>query len=363
VDRPGTDRAQGDPAMKILAIDMGWFNSVSCFLDTGLRKASYRRMKTSSEVFRTLILEKAPDCVVIEAGPMAGWVRDLCDGMKMRLIVLNTNDERWCWRNVKKKTDRKDALKLAKIVAYEEDIDEVHVPEQAVRQWRQLITYRETLMNRIVSIKNRLRAILLQMERYLPAGAKAWEGKEYEQLQALARDLKDCEDQDMWRGIVAMELKRMEELQKLRTEVEDRLNRIAREKEPVQRLMEASGVGIRTAEVVVSLIDHAERFGRGREVGCYAGFTPRKFQSGKMDRDGRISRAGNGLLRKYLVQAAWAGKRSDPRMQAIYQRVRRKSSKRNKQAIVAVARHLLVWLWAMLRDGTHWRGAVAAQAA
>jgi hypothetical protein len=50
-------------------------------------------------------------------------------------------------------------------------------------------------------------------------------------------------------------------------------------------------------------------------------------------------------------------------MEAVYQRVRRKSSKRNKQAIVAVARHLLVWSWAMLRDGTRWRGATAARAA
>lgn len=363
MDRPGTDRAQGDPAMKILAIDMGWFNSVSCFFDTGLRKASYRRMKTSSEVFRTLILEKAPDCVVIEAGPMAGWVRDLCDGMKMKLVVLNANDERWCWRNVKKKTDRKDALKLAKIVAYGEDVVEVHVPESAIRQWRQLLVYRERLMSGMVSIKNRLRAILLQTERYLPAGAKAWEGKEYEQLQALGRELKDCPEDELWRGLVDLEIKRMAELQKHLDEVDRRLDEIARKKEPVRRLMEVPGVGIRTAAVVVSLIDHAERFGRGREVACYAGLTPRKFQSGKMDRDGHISRAGNGLLRKYLVQAAWSGKRCDRRMEDLYQRVRRKSSKRNKQAIVAVAKHLLVWTWAMLRDKTHWRGSVAAQAA
>jgi transposase len=349
--------------MRILAIDMGWFNSVSCFFDTQRRKAGYRRMQTGSEVFRDLIAEKTPDCVVIEAGPMAGWVRDLCEALKVRLVVLNSNDERWAWRNVKKKTDRKDALKLAKIVAYEEDVVEVHVPESAVRQWRQLIAYRERLVSGITSIKNRLRAILLQTERYLPAGSKAWEGQEYEQLQALARKLEDCPEDELWRGIVDLELKRMAEQQKLLEEVDRRLNRIAREKEPVQRLMEAPGVGVRTAEAVVAMIDHPERFGRGREVACYAGLTPRKYQSGKMDRDGRISRAGNRLLRKYLVQAAWAGRRSEPRMEAVYQRVRRKSSKRNKQAIVAVARHLLVWSWAMLRDGTRWRGATAARAA
>ncbi len=330
-------------------------------MDTEQRKESYRRVATSSEVFRKLIVERVPDCVVIEAGPMAGWVRDLCVVLKVKLFVLNANDERWAWRNVKKKTDRKDALKLAKIVAYEEDVVEVHVPELAVRQWRQLIAYRERLMCGVVSIKNRVRAILLQVERYLPAGSKAWEGEDLEQLRSLARPLKDCSEKELWRGIVDVELGRMSELHKLLEEVDRRLNKIAREKEPVRRLMEVPGVGIATAAVIVAMIDHAERFGRGREVACYAGLTPRKFQSGKMDRDGHISRAGNPLLRKYLVQAAWAGKKSDARMDAIYQRVRRKSSKRNKQAIVAVAKHLLIWAWAMLRDGTHWRGSATAQ--
>ena len=90
-------------------------------------------------------------------------------------------------------------------------------------------------------------------------------------------------------------------------------------------------------------------------MAAYAGLSPRKHQSGKTDHDGHISRAGNGLLRRLLVQAAWSGKRSSLRMQRIYERVRKSSPRRSKQAIVAVARHLLVWLWAMLRDGSSWQ--------
>lgn len=68
-------------------------------------------------------------------------------------------------------------------------------------------------------------------------------------------------------------------------------------------------------------------------------------------------------MRKYLVQAAWSGKRACRAMQEIYQRVRKNSPKRSKQAIVAVARHLLIWLWAMLRDGTDWKHQQRQQAA
>lgn len=348
--------------MRILAIDMGWSKSVSCLLDTGAAaKPQYQALPTGREAFAALLEQRKADVVVIEAGPMAGWVKDLCEQMGQKLRVLNTNDEPWQWRNVKKKTDRKDALKMTKIVAAGEGQD-VHVPQKSVRQWRQLIHYRETLVNETVSVKNRLRAVLLQEDLRLPAGAKAWEGEEYQKLAALAREPKDCGPEELWKGVVHTELKRLDELERHLGVVESKLDAIAAADERVRKLKDqVPGVGVRTAEMVVATIDQPERFGRGRDVGCYAGLTPRKYQSGKMDRDGHISRAGCGLLRKYLVQAAWAGKRCDLRMAGIYERVRRKSPKRNKQAIVAVARHLLIWLWAMLRDGSDWQSpAVAA---
>jgi transposase len=340
--------------MKILAIDMGWSKSVSCLLDLESGEVSYKTILSEGGFFAELIGQCEAGLVVIEAGPMAGWVRDLCERMKVRLLVLNTNDEPWQWRSVKKKTDRKDALKLARIAALG-TASAVHVPVRAVRQWRQLIYYRETLTSEMVSIKNRLRAVLLQEQRHLPSGRKAWDGVEYQKLRELGRELADCGKDELWRGMVQIELRRLEELWHHLEVVEKKLNELAASDERVKRLKEVPGVGTRTAELVVALIDDPARFGRGREVCSYGGLAPRKFQSGQMDRDGHISRAGNGLLRKLLVQAAWSGKRSDQRMEEIYQRVRRESPKRSKQAIVAVARHLLVWLWAMLRDGSLWR--------
>ena len=62
------------------------------------------------------------------------------------------------------------------------------------------------------------------------------------------------------------------------------------------------------------------------------------------------------MLRALLVQASWIGvSHNVPWMRALFERVKRGSDKRKKKAIVAVARHLLVRLWAMLRDGTAWR--------
>jgi len=340
--------------MRILAIDMGWSNSVCCLFDAQRGKKAYQSLPTEAGRYEQALEKHKADLVVIEAGPLAGWVKDLCDRLGQRLLVLNTNDEPWQWSNVKTKTDRKDALKLARIAALG-DQKGVHVPAHAVRQWRQLIYYRQTLVSERVSIKNRLRALLLQEQRQLPAGSKAWRGQEYEQLKELAQDLNDCGGDELWRGIVKLELQRLDQLLEQLEGVESKLNALAREDQRVEQLQTAPGVGPRTAELVAAMIDDPSRFTRGRQVASYGGFTPKKFQSGKTNRDGHISRAGNGLLRKLLVQAAWSGKRTSRPMQEIYQRVRRGSPKRSKQAIVAVARHLLIWLWAMLRDGTQWQ--------
>ena len=64
----------------------------------------------------------------------------------------------WCWKNVKRKTDRDDALELAQLADMEQ-LPVVYVPDKAVRQKRSLIAYRRKLVDRIAQIKNSVRAI------------------------------------------------------------------------------------------------------------------------------------------------------------------------------------------------------------
>ena len=112
---------------------------------------------------------------------------------------------------------------------------------------------------------------------------------------------------------------------------------------------------IDTAEVVAAYFDEPKRFTSGREVSAYSGLVPRQYQSGEMDRRGRITRRGPSLLRKLLVEAAWCALRTNAWAQGLVQRISRGQRTRKKQAIVALARKLLVRRWAMLRDGVPWR--------
>ena len=96
---------------------------------------------------------------------------------------------------------------------------------------------------------------------------------------------------------------------------------------------------------------HPHRFTNGKQVSAYGGMVPRQFQSGECDRRGRITKRGPALLRKLLVECAWAMLRHNAWARAVYLRLSRGQA-RKKQAIVALARKLLVRLWAILRDRT-----------
>lgn len=129
------------------------------------------------------------------------------------------------------------------------------------------------------------------------------------------------------------------------------------------RLQSLPGVGPRVAETLVATLDDPQRFSRARQVGAYAGLTPRQYDSGQTRRSGRISKRGSRPLRHALNQAAWRAVEKDAHFRGIFMRVCRGSKKRRKIAIVAVMRRLLIVAWAMLRDGTRYHCPAALQAA
>ena len=74
-----------------------------------------------------------------------------------------------------------------------------------------------------------------------------------------------------------------------------------------------------------------------------------------MNRNGHITRRGPSLLRGMLIEVAWMVYRHNQWAKDFVNRVSRGIKARRKIAIVALARKLLVRLWAMLRDNKPWR--------
>lgn len=95
------------------------------------------------------------------------------------------------------------------------------------------------------------------------------------------------------------------------------------------------------------------RFRKAVDVGAYLGLTPRRHQSGETDWSGRISKRGDGAMRKLLYEAANILIQRVPRFSPLKAwAVRLAERKGLKKATVAAARKLAVIMTRIWRDGT-----------
>jgi transposase len=337
----------------ILAVDLGKYKCVSCAYDRATAAAAFQTVTTSRAEVERLIRDARPAVVVIEACALAGWVHDLCAELGVPCKVANTAAEAWKYKHAKRKTDRDDALRLAQLEALGQ-LPEVVVPAKAVREWRALIAHRQALVTQRVAAQNRIRAVLVGQGLPAPRGAKAWTAAGLDGIAQFARPLVECGPDDLWRGLLDLAVTAYRQAEELVAAAEARLDALGRADARVRLLDTVPGLGPRTAEAVVAHLDDPKRFKSGKQVGAYGGLVPRQFQSGEDDRRGRITKRGPAVLRKLLVQCAWAMLRYNPWARAVFDRLSRGKARR-KQAVVALARKVLVRCWAMLRDGVPWR--------
>ena len=187
--------------MKILAIDLGKYKSVACNYVTATGTARFSTIVTHVLELDRLLSQESPDLVVIETWSIAGWVHDLCCQRGVKCQVANPSGEAWKWKNVKRKTDRDDALKLAQLAALQQ-LPTVYVPAPETRQRRALLKYRQSLITRRVAIQNHLRTIA--GARGHPAGSwragldSSWIGGDPTACEALGAVL--CGRAVVWRS-------------------------------------------------------------------------------------------------------------------------------------------------------------------
>ena len=129
---------------------------------------------------------------------------------------------------------------------------------------------------------------------------------------------------------------------------------------PAAMLLDIKGIGPEFAAILWSegLFRH---FDNRRQVASYAGLAPTPWQSGSVDREQGVSKAGNPRLRTTLIQLAWLWLRHQPQSAlALWfeERVRRNGGRLKKTTIVALARKLLVALWKYVTAGVVIEGAV-----
>jgi transposase len=146
--------------------------------------------------------------------------------------------------------------------------------------------------------------------------------------------------------------------------VDIELAEVAKRDLTIQLCATVPGVVLIVAATYVSVIDQAQRFKNAHSVAAYLGLVPGENTTGgpSTRRLGSITKQGNPHARTLLIQSAW----SILRLRRCEDPLRRwadhiAQTRGKKIAVVALARKLAGVLWAMLRDGTPYDGALEAE--
>jgi transposase len=246
----------------------------------------------------------------------------------------------------KQKFDRNDARLLRRLML-ENNFPQIWIPSPENRDLRQLLWHRHRLVQMRTRIMNQLQALAMN-EGY------RWKKKLFsEQGRAQLEKLALAP----WASRRRQEL--LELLDRMNPTIEEltvAVEREARNRPEVLRLMTHPGVGPLTALAYVLIIGTPTRFPRGKQIGTYVGMIPSEDSSGGKQRLGHISKQGSSLLRFLLVEAAQAAARVHPdwRRRYIHLAMRRHKS----IAKVAMGRRLAIKLYWMWRTGCEYSQAV-----
>jgi len=340
--------------MSILALDLGKFKTVFCDYNPANGEHEFGKVSTTPKDIHDLLVAREPQTVTLEVCTVAGWIFDIAEALGIKTEAANPMHDAWRWKNVKKKTDKEDALKLAKLSCMGQ-LPTVHMPKKDVREKRALIKYRQRLVSHRTTIKNTIRAIFARQGIVIKRGRAAWSKEGLEWLKSQAKAFGRISDvEQLWRGQLHTELGILETVTKSIKKVERKLNKLGSTDKRIKRLQTIKGVGPRLAETVVAFIDDPKRFKNAKQVGSYAGLVPRQYQSGQSERQGKTGGRGNKLLRNLLIEICWVSLGSNKWARDTYKKLLRGSSSRKKIAITALARKLVVRCWAMLRDEQDW---------
>ena len=384
-----TDRSEAPTAIRtdLGAIFVSLELSRSTWLITSLSPAGGEKM--SKHVVRggdvagllerfTQVREKArtrtgkvfPFVVIQEAGLDGFWIDRVLRNEGIESHVVDPASIATSRRHRRAKTDRIDGEALVRaLLAYKRGEPRVcamvkaPTPEEEDR--RRVCRERKVLIAERVRHVNRVKGLLFSQGI---SGYEPLRRDRRERLDTLqtgdGRPLADHLKAQVRRELDRLELL-LEQIKAVETERDVLLaTQQVAVPAPAAMLLGIKGIGPEIAAILWSegLFRH---FDNRRQVASYAGLAPTPWQSGSIDRDQGVSKAGNPRLRTTLIQLAWLWLRHQPTSELslwFRERVKRNGGRGKKTAIVALARKLLVALWKFSSSGVVIEGAMMKSA-
>lgn len=278
------------------------------------------------------------DAVVIETTTNVWDIYDIVEPLVGHAVVAHAGGVRQI-AEARVKTDKEDVKRLIRLLIAD-ILPEVWVPPQPVRELRGLISYRQRLVKTGAVFRNRLQSLLHSHNLVLPE-----EGLVNQEWWARQEKISLLEKLQ-----IGQEIALLAEIEKHKAEVDQELGKQSLGEiwgRDAVRLMQLPGIGVVIAMTILSAIGEIQRFESAKKLVGYSGLGAGIHDSGQEHIEKRITKSGRKELRWAMVEAAWRAVGMSPYWKEQYekylQRLRRPS-----QAIVVVARKLLVVVWHIL---------------
>jgi transposase len=305
---------------------------------------------------------------VYEAGPCGYWLYryltkkgHVCWVVAPSLIPKKAGD--------RVKTDRRDAVQLARLMR-SGDLTPVYVPQVEDEAIRDLSRAREDAIQDLKAAKFRLKAFLLRHDiRY--TGRATWGPAHLRWLSEVvcATPAQHIVFQEYVRAVN----EHTDRLQRLEHELHDQVQ--TWRLQPVSEALQAlRGVQFTVAVTIVAELGDLTRFDNPRQLMSYLGLTPSEYSSGERRRQGSITKTGNTHARRALIEGAWAYRypakvsrhlqlrleklpkplqdiswKAQVRLCQRYRKLCARGKHAN-QVVVAMARELIAFMWAIARE-------------
>ena len=235
--------------------------------------------------------------VAFETGTHCRWMREVAEGMGFKVYVANPCRLRMITES-KTKNDVNDARTLARIALADPGLlHPVRLRGAEHQKMLNLHEMRNLLVKQRTGIVVQLRAIAKSM------------GFRIAKCQAASfHNLDRSAWPEEFRDIAWPMLKNLEQLAITIKTYEKQIRELAQTpafKAKVERLMEIHYVGLYVATGFVAVTGgDMERFEKPRDIGPWLGVTPKQDQSGDIDRQCHITKAGSPFMRRLLVESA-----------------------------------------------------------
>lgn len=284
-----------------------------------------------------------PERIGLEAGPLSQWLYAAMRRAGLAVELLETRHVHDAFKAMPVKTDRNDARGIAQLMRLGW-FKPVHCKSVGAQETRAVLTARKLVQSKLRDVENSVRGILRGFGLKVgPTTAKSFAGR----IRELAAGHPNLE-------MIAQALLAVHEvLLREFNGFEKRVRGLARSGLRARLLMTTPAVGPIVALIYASAIDDPARFRSSKAAGAHFGLTPKKYQSGETDIDGRISKIGDAAVREALYQAAHVmltrPVKGATALKSWAMRIAKRAGLR--KAKVALARKLAVVLHRMLADG------------